>query len=338
MNAVGLGRTWLACAGLVLAAGAAHATEGVRLPPVQRAALANGAELALVEKRDTPLVSMTITIRGGALGDAPGREGTASLFADLIQKGAGRRDAAQFAEAVESAGGALAVAADSERLQLSASFLARDVDLMLELASDALVRPTLAAEEFEKSRTLAIQSIAAAKDSDPRMLIGSYGDAWLFRGHPYGRPVDGSEASLEAVTLEDVREYHAAHVGGDRLIVAVVGDVDARAMRAKLERAFGGWRKAAGPVPGLAAPERVTGRRVLLVDDVRNTGQTFARCAELVRASGGTLIATAEIYDRMEALVDAGVPNVPLAEYRAPDNHPAAECPLCAQGVPITTF
>ena len=266
MNAVGLGRTWLACAGLVLAAGAAHATEGVRLPPVQRAALANGAELALVEKRDTPLVSMTITIRGGALGDAPGREGTASLFADLIQKGAGRRDAAQFAEAVESAGGALAVAADSERLQLSASFLARDVDLMLELASDALVRPTLAAEEFEKSRTLAIQSIAAAKDSDPRMLIGSYGDAWLFRGHPYGRPVDGSEASLEAVTLEDVRAYHAAHVGGDRLIVAVVGDVDARAMRAKLERAFGGWRKAAGPVPGLAAPERVTGRRVLLVD------------------------------------------------------------------------
>ena len=84
--------------------------------------------------------------------------------------------------------------------------------------------------------------------------------------------------------------------------------------------------------------KQVAGRRVLLVDDVRNTGQTFARCAELVRASGGTLIATAEIYDRMEALVDAGVPNVPLAEYRAPDNHPAAECPFCAQGVPITTF
>ena len=56
------------------------------------------------------------------------------------------------------------------------------------------------------------------------------------------------------------------------------------------------------------------GRRVLLVDDVRNTGQTFARCAELMRGGGGTVIATAEIYDRMESIVELDVPNYPLAE------------------------
>ncbi len=80
------------------------------------------------------------------------------------------------------------------------------------------------------------------------------------------------------------------------------------------------------------------GRRVLLVDDVRNTGQTFKRCADLVRDAGGTLVATCEIYDRMEALVGLGVPNYALAEYRAPENHPAAACPLCQAGVPITRF
>src|SRR5918993_3375225 len=48
---------------------------------------------------------------------------------------------------------------------------------------------------------------------------------------------------------------------------------------------------------------QVHGRKVLLVDDVRNTGQTFARCAELVRAEGGEVLATAEIYDRTEAVV-----------------------------------
>ena len=50
------------------------------------------------------------------------------------------------------------------------------------------------------------------------------------------------------------------------------------------------------------------------------------------------MIATAEIYDRMEAIVNLGVPNYPLAEYKAPDNHPAADCPMCRRGVPITTF
>jgi len=82
----------------------------------------------------------------------------------------------------------------------------------------------------------------------------------------------------------------------------------------------------------------VSGRKVLVVDDVRNTGQTQAQCVDLVRSAGATVLATAEIYDRMEAMVDAGVPNFALAEYKAPDNVPAADCPLCKAGIPVTTF
>ena len=83
---------------------------------------------------------------------------------------------------------------------------------------------------------------------------------------------------------------------------------------------------------------QVIGKKALVVDDVRNTGQTQARCVELVRKAGGHVLATAEIYDRMEALVDAGVPNVALAEYKAPDNYPADSCPLCRAGMPVTAF
>ena len=82
----------------------------------------------------------------------------------------------------------------------------------------------------------------------------------------------------------------------------------------------------------------VAGKKALLVDDVRNTGQTLKLCGDLVRKAGGTVIATAEIYDRMEATVDAGVPNIALAEYKAPENFPADACPLCTTAVPITTF
>jgi len=80
------------------------------------------------------------------------------------------------------------------------------------------------------------------------------------------------------------------------------------------------------------------GKRVLLADDVRNTGQTFARAAALARDAGATVLATAEIYDRLEAFNDIGVPNISLAEYKAPENHKAGECPLCKDGVPITRF
>jgi orotate phosphoribosyltransferase len=82
----------------------------------------------------------------------------------------------------------------------------------------------------------------------------------------------------------------------------------------------------------------ISGRRVLLADDVRNTGKTFARCAELVRKAGGTVLATVEIYDRLEAIVDAGAPNFALAEYKAPENFPVADCPMCKAGEPVSTF
>jgi orotate phosphoribosyltransferase len=80
------------------------------------------------------------------------------------------------------------------------------------------------------------------------------------------------------------------------------------------------------------------GKRVLLADDVRNTGKTFERCAELVKAAGGEVIATVEICDRMESIIDLGVPNFALVEYPAPENHAAATCPMCAAGEPVTAF
>lgn len=83
---------------------------------------------------------------------------------------------------------------------------------------------------------------------------------------------------------------------------------------------------------------QMAGKRVLLADDVRNTGQTFERCAALVHEAGGTVIGTVEICDRLEAIVDLGVPNIAVAEYGAPENFAIADCPLCGEGRPITAF
>ena len=80
------------------------------------------------------------------------------------------------------------------------------------------------------------------------------------------------------------------------------------------------------------------GKRVLLADDVRNTGETFARCAALVREAGGAVVATVEICDRCEAIAELGVPNIALAEYREPENYHAGDCPMCRAGTPIARF
>ena len=239
---------------------------GITLPPYETVKLDNGTTVLLMRKPDVPLIAAQVVVRGGALADATGKEGTASILAELLSKGAGERDALAFAQALDGVGGQLSFASGREAVYASAGFLARDADLMLALLADALQRPTLSAAEFDKLRTRAIQSLAAAKDGDPRNLISTYGQAWLYRGHPYGRPTDGDERSLAMLSLDDIRAYYRDQLGGDRTTIAIAGDFDPATMQQKVKAAFGNWRKAAGALPEVAPKLRESGRRVLLVD------------------------------------------------------------------------
>ena len=248
----------------MLAAGA-HAA-GVSLPAHDRVELANGTVLLLSEKHDVPMIGLEAIVRGGAVSDPDGAEGTASLLAELMQHGAGERDAAAFAEASATVGGELSVSAGLEGIYVSADFMARDAELMIELVADLLQRPTLAADELTKLRDRSINLLKAAKDSDPGELLPTYGNAFLFGKHPYGNPVGGSETSLANITQQKLQQYYEEQVGGDRLIISIVGNFNTVAMKALLTEAFGDWRPAAMPLPSLPAVGKQTGRRVLLID------------------------------------------------------------------------
>ena len=236
------------------------------LPEYERVELANGTVLLLSEKHDVPLIGMRAVVRGGSAADPAERSGLAELLATVMQKGAGDRDAAAFAEAAASVGGHLSVSANIESIAVAAEFLSRDAELMIELVADVLQRPTLSADELEKERNRTIGLIKSAKDSDPSGLMRAYGNAFLFPDHPYGNPTSGSEASLPTIEHDDLLQFYADRFGGDRLIVAVAGDFDLTAMKAALTSAFGGWGPAAVALPEVAAAERAQGRRVLLVD------------------------------------------------------------------------
>lgn len=251
-----------------------HAT-AVRVPPFERVVLPNGTTLLLMPKRDVPLIAFEALVRGGSVTDPAQAGGTASLLAGLLDKGAGNRNAFEFADAVERVGGRLDAQAQREFVSISGSFLAHDQKLMVELLADLLQRPRLAAEEFDKLRTRQIEFIHAAKDSELSDLVSVYAEASLLPQHPYGRPVSGSEASLARVTLDDVRSYYTQQFGADRLVVSIVGDFEPRAMKQLLTRALGKWRRATVPVASVAEPVAPTTRQVLLVDAPDSTQSYF---------------------------------------------------------------
>src|SRR5882672_1875488 len=145
---------------------------------------------------------------------------------------------------------------------------------------------------------------------------------------------------LPAPVLDATEVVAGPATGGALLAHTVAGLLDSRRAITGSPTLFAPFMVDAYRGPGLSRFYRqlIAGKNVLLVDDVRNTGQTLARCATIVRSAGGKVVATAELYDRMEATTSAGVPNFALAEFKAPENYVAGACPLCKAGVPVTTF
>ena len=164
---------------LVTLAPAALLANDIILPSAERLVLNNGTVLILSENHDVPLIGLEAIIRGGAITDPTDKSGLANLVAGLLQKGAGSRDAAEFAEAAASVGGELSASADLESLHISAEFMAQDAALMIELIADMLLRPNLDKQEFEKLRDRSVNLIKSAKGSDPNVLMESYANAFI---------------------------------------------------------------------------------------------------------------------------------------------------------------
>lgn len=264
--AVAASLLWMNAAFAAQTESVAAPVTGMKLPAHQRFVLPNGLTILLVPKKEVPTIAFAGFVRGGALADPAGKVGVGSLVAGLLDRGAGKRNAYEFADAVEGVGGSFNATAGAEAINVGGEFLARDRALMIELLADALMRPRFDAQEFSNYRDREIEFIKSAKDSDPSQIIGIYGRAALFGAHPYGRPQGGSERSLAAITQSDVVGYHTANFGADRATLVFAGDLDPKWMKQALTTAFGGWAKAKSTLPDLKPAARVSGRRVLLID------------------------------------------------------------------------
>ncbi len=264
---------------LVIAAGCAspstgeapHAapssSPGLALPATTEVTLPNGMTVLLVPDDEVPLVSFQARFSGGAHYDGHVGEGAAAVLADLLRKGAGGRDARTFQQDVELVGGTFDSAAALDWIVVDAEFLVEDLDLAVELLSDALTRPRLDPAEFEKVRSLRVDRLKAARE-EPNAVIDLYWNAWLYPDDVRGTPVAGDEAALARLTLAGVRRLWNTVSQPEGIVLAVAGDFEVESMSARLAAAFPVVKRPAASqmLPAISAESPSGGARVLLVD------------------------------------------------------------------------
>lgn len=241
------------CIAVAVLATQAAAAGAADAPPFARRTLANGAVLLVSEQRALPMVDVEILLDAGSRRDPDGREGLASLTADLLNEGTARHDASSLAEAVDGLGASLTTGAAVDSASVDLRVLRKDLERGLELLAEVLLQPTFPAAELERRREAVLAGMRAAEDN-PGLLGYRAFLGLVYGGEPYGHLTEGTPEAVRAITRDDVRAFYARHYGPGRAIVTVVGDIGADEAVALLNEALGGWQAGADAAP-FAYPE-----------------------------------------------------------------------------------
>lgn len=204
--------------------------------------LSSGLKLYVVERPSAGLEAVGFITRRGSAADPLGKEGLASLAAEMLQAGSAGKSQADVAAAVDAIGADLHVSASTDGLAVGLSALAPRLDEMASLLADVVLRPNLKAKDWQKIQAERLGQLTADR-SEPQLGARAAFRAALYGNGPLGHLPEGTLSAVKRLQLADVKRYLAAVSPADSAIIAV-GSASAGAVRSAMEAAFGGWKPA----------------------------------------------------------------------------------------------
>ena len=225
----------------------------VKFPEVKQFTLSNGLKVALVERNSVPVVDMSLMVNAGYAADQFGKPGLASLTMSTMQEGTKTRTALQLSDDLANLGASLYTYSGLDNSYLYLSALKPNLDASLNLFTDVLYNPSFPEKNFERVQKEQLLTIKQEQSQPfgmglrilPRLLYGE--------GHAYSNSFTGSgtEASVKAITRDDLVKFHDTWFAPNNAILVVVGDIKADELKTKLESSFASWKKQTVPEKNL---------------------------------------------------------------------------------------
>jgi zinc protease len=234
---------------------------------IERVVSPGGIEAWLVHEPAVPMIAIDFAFVGGAAQDTPGKGGTASLVASLLDEGAGDLDAKTFHARLERKAIELGFQAERDTLRGTLRTLTENKDEAFEYLRLAVTQPRFDQSDVEVIRAQMLSMLRRATTS-PTDIANLRWWQVAFADHPYGRPVNGTLESVPTVTIADLKDYTHRVLARENLKVAVVGDIDAETVKVMLDRVFGGLPAQPELKPVANVSPQGLGRRIVVKVDV----------------------------------------------------------------------
>jgi zinc protease len=226
---------------------------GFQFPEIRRRTLPTGMRVWTVQHHAVPLVSFLVLLPVGAAADPATRPGLAAITNDMLDEGCGDLDALEVHEALGRIGAHLDSEIGSDATVLTLTSLARFADRGAGLLADMVIRPRLDPRDFDRVRELRLNRLIQMRDMAPALADRAFAEL-LYPSHPYGHLPIGTEGSLRAMRLDEVRGFHRAVFHPSRTTVIASGDLPHEALADLVERAFDGWTGVSGDAASIGDP------------------------------------------------------------------------------------
>ncbi|MFT3937040.1 MAG: pitrilysin family protein [Chitinophagaceae bacterium] len=199
----------------------------VKVPAFWKKDMPNGIKMIGTQNNELPLVSITISIPGGHLLEAndTSKVGLASFFADMMNEDTKKYTAEQMAVELQKLGSNISTYSNRDEFGFTVQCLKKNVDQTLALLQERMFNPNFTADAFKRHQKQNLESIKQAKTRPSDIATSlidkvNYGSANIL-----GMSEDGTESSVNNITLDDINSYYNNYITSQGTKVVVVGDV-----------------------------------------------------------------------------------------------------------------
>ena len=202
------------------------ATPELSAPDVWEAETSNGIDVYGITDTELPLVRFSLVAEGGHLLDTPETAGTANLLAEILTKGTATKTPAELDKAFALLGADVSVDVSDENFQINGETLARNFAPTMALIEEVLMEPRWDETEYDLAVARTLDAIRSSKAQPNAIAARAFDYVTYGADNMRAISVLGSETSIEGITLDDLKSWHAENLSPDMSSLRVVGDVE----------------------------------------------------------------------------------------------------------------
>lgn len=248
----------------------------INIPEIWKDELTNGIKTFAVQNSEVPLVQFEVQIMGGMLFDETKKIGTANLLSRLLTKGTANKTPEELENAIEMLGANLSSYATDDAIVINGTTLSKYFDEIMTLVTEIILEPRWDEDEFELLKQATLSNITRRKSNPNNIASNWYSKIIYGENHILANDNLGTDATVDAITIDDLKSYYNNHISPHLTNLHVVGDVSNQEVLASLNTLNDQWKQTNTVLPELIAPQMPEQSKIYFFD-VPNAKQSVLR-------------------------------------------------------------